>query len=87
MTNKEYQSIRKGDAFLVTKKSPINGMRVVKLISKGKPRSISKGKQYRVGLNDIENPNGCKYWLYYRDDRASLAYGDMALIIVSIIKQ
>jgi hypothetical protein len=87
MENEEYQSIRKGDAFLVTRNSPMNGTGVVKLIANGKPRSLSNGKQHRVSLNNAGNPNGCKYWLYYRDGKLSLAHGDMGVSIISITKQ
>jgi hypothetical protein len=76
MTNLEFKNIKKGTEFLLTR---ISSGSKSKLKANGKSRACGGGRLERLSLNDVENPNGCKYWLYSEKERISLAHGNGAM--------
>ena len=75
-----YKKLKKGDKIDVTFDSSIRkGKEPMTLVVTSPHRAVGKAKVGRIIFKDVENMGGVKYFWYNRDDKISMAQGDMAV--------
>ena len=75
-----YKKLKKGDKIDVTFDSSIRkGKEPMTLVVTSPHRVVGKAKVGRIIFKDVENMGGVKYFWYNRDDKISMAQGDMAV--------
>ena len=72
---KDFQTIKQG-----TKVQFNRGGKLITIIASGKPRSVKNGTIQKATFKNVDNLNGCKYFMYYYISKnyVSLAFGDMS---------
>ena len=82
---KEFDALKKGDTVTIEFKSPMStGKATFKVTAKN---VVGKARIEKVTLKDVKRPNSVKFFLYKRDNKVSLAQGDMAASVVSFAKE
>ena len=71
----DFKTITKG-----TKVAFLRGGTLNTIIATSKPRTIKNGTIEKATFKDVDNLNGCKFYMYYRikSNLVTLAHGDMA---------
>ncbi len=82
---KEFDALKKGDTVTIEFKSSMStGKATFKVTAKN---VVGKARIEKVTLKDVKRPNSVKFFLYKRDNKVSLAQGDMAASVVSFTKE